>query len=92
MKGVCKEGEWGGLLMNAAFCEDIDGDDDGAGELSVDGDSEEHGDELNGLDAGGMPPRNISDIEESGNTNGRGFGLAFGMVNRPTVKASIFES
>ena len=77
MKGVCKEGEWGGLLMNAAFCEDIDGDDDGAGELS---------------DAGGMPPRNISDIEESGNTNGRGFGLAFGLVNRPTVKASIFES
>lgn len=82
MKGVCSEGECGGLLMNAEFCDDMDGDDDGAGELSVDGDSDEHGDELSGLDTGGIPPRN-RDMDESGNTSGLGLGLAFGRVKRP---------
>lgn len=71
------------------MCDDTDGDDEGAGELSVEGDSDEHGDELNGLDTGGrLPPRN-NESDESGRTKGRGFGLVFGRDSRFPVVSGL---
>ena len=62
--------------------QETDGEDDGAGEFRVDGDSDEQGDELNGLETGGWPCRN-----ESGRT--RGFGFALGLVRRLAVTSLV---
>ena len=75
--------------MNVGLCDDTEGDEDGAGEFRVDGDNEEQGEELRGLDTGGPLPRN-KDIE-SGKTSGRGFGLALGLVKRFAV-ISLLDS
>jgi len=81
-KGVCSDGECGGLWLWALCEDDTDGEQDSAGELSVDGDSEEQGDELMGDETVGRPPRWKRLSDESGRTRGRGLGLAFGRVRR----------
>jgi hypothetical protein len=64
------------------LCEETDGDEEGAGEFKVDGDNEEHGEELSGLETGGIFPPRKWERDESGRTNGRGLGLAFGRESR----------
>lgn len=75
--------------MVAWLCDDIDGDEDGAGECKVDGDNEEHGEELSGLETGGIFPPRKCERDESGRTNGRGLGLAFGRDNRLPAKSLL---
>jgi len=74
------------------LCDETDGDDDGAGEFKVEGDNDEQGEELSGLGADCKLPLRKRDIDESGSTKGRGFGLAFGRDNRPPPLASLFIS
>lgn len=80
--GVCSEGECGGLLIIAWLCEETEGDEEGAGEFKVDGERDEHGEELSGLETGGILPPRKRERDESGRTKGRGFGLAFGRERR----------
>ena len=75
------------------MCDETDGDDDGAGEFKVEGDNDEQGDELSGLGADCKLPLRKSDIDESGSTKGRGFGLAFGRDKRlPPLLTSLVVS
>ena len=70
------------MLIVAWLCEDTDGDEDGAGEFKVEGERDEHGEELKGLDTGGIFPPLKRERDESGRTNGLGLGLAFGRDKR----------
>ena len=80
------------------MCDETEGEEEGAGELSVDGESDEQGDELSGLETGGIPlPPRKREREESGRTSGRGLGLALGrdsrlpMASPPLPDSSFFK-